>query len=130
MKFSLAAIFGAVAAHNDAEMFLQEQVSLAGEVYVAPQPNDISDKIGSGMCQGFFGENVYDLKHFDSMNRDMAKMTAAIAVSKTNTADDIFAYKVCQNAFHLKAGILGAADSQDVKDTLSGLGANKYDVAA
>ena len=92
MKFSLATLFGAVYGHSEAEMSLQEEITLA-----ANATNDLADEIGSGACQGFFGDDIYDLKPFDQMNRNMEKHTAALAEAGSN----VFAYKLCQSPFDL-----------------------------
>lgn len=87
MKFSLAALFGAVFGHSEAELFLQ------GEVNLVANSTDLADEIGSGSCQGFFGDNIFDLKPFDQMNRDMQKHTPAISTAAGS--GNIFAYKLC-----------------------------------
>ena len=72
MKLSLSALFGAVYGMNEAEMFLQQEVSLATDPILQ------TAVIGSGHCQAMFGGDIIDLKPFDQQNRDMHKMTAAI----------------------------------------------------
>ena len=109
MKFSLAALLGAVYGHNEAELFMQEEVSLAVVT------GDLADKIGSGSCQAYFGDNIFDMKAFDQMNRNMEKHTAALADAEGN---NLFAYKMCQNEFTLDANVLGGSFNSTVEDML------------
>merc|ERR1719506_133025 len=94
MKFTLSALLlGVVMGH---EMFLQDGETLAATA-------DHTDTIGSGSCQGFFGDDIIDLKPFDQHNRDMKHHMAAIEPAAG--ANNYFVYKLCQNEFTMNKDI-------------------------
>jgi hypothetical protein len=102
MKF--ACILGAASALKQGEMFLQEQINLATETNTTVKAD--ADAIGSGNCQGFFGDNVYDLKKFDEESRNMVKHTASVApTSNKSSQSSVFIYKACQNKFTLATSL-------------------------
>jgi hypothetical protein len=115
MKF--ACILGAASALKQGEMFLQEQINLATETNTTVKAD--ADAIGSGNCQGFFGDNVYDLKKFDEESRNMAKHIASVApTSNANSQSSVFIYKACQNDFKLAASL--DFTNTTLTDTLGG----------
>lgn len=50
-----------------------------------------SARIGNGVCQTYVVNNVYDLKNFDEMGRDLYWNTPNVIQSN----DNIFIYKTC-----------------------------------
>jgi len=96
MKFTFCALLSAASAFSNAEMFLQDEINLAVTAPVA------HDSIGSGDCQAFFGDDIYDLKGFDQFNRDKKHSMAAKMDANNNS---IFIYKACQNNFKMTKGI-------------------------
>jgi len=79
MKFTFCALLSAASALTKGEMFLQDEINLT-----AANPSDISDGIGSGNCQAFFGDDIYDLKGFDQENRDKKHSMAAVKSISNN----------------------------------------------
>jgi len=89
MKFTFCALLSAASALTKGEMFLQDEINLSTSTVPIPD----SDRIGSGSCQGFFGDDIYDLKGFDQFNRDKANSMAAVISTGTNKQS--FIYKAC-----------------------------------
>lgn len=70
-----------------------------------------SNTIGSGVCQTFLGNNIYDLKKFDEMHRDIYWNTPAVI--QTQDASSAFMYKTCDPSWKMTEEMLKHTSLKD-----------------